>query len=243
MFRHSLGFVCLLAVGVSATPTAAQHSAAKTSLATSDQFAQDACTETLFVISGSTESDRKFACSGARQAAALLGRCGVSLKRPMRLEISEQINHPFGRPVLGFFDVTQEKVLVRSSHNVSAIASKTPFAAVTLPEFYASIVAHEVVHGILHQNSQTHVLSHTAGEYLAYALQIDSLPANARRAFLHSFPTGGSTADLLFSDLMLSLDPYLFAARAYEHFSIFQDRCGLVKALLKGDVSFIVATY
>jgi hypothetical protein len=42
---------------------------------------------------------------------------------------------------------------------------------------------------------------------------------------------------------MLSLDPYLFAARAYEHFSFFQDRCGLVKALLKGEVSFIAATY
>ena len=243
MLRRSLGFGCLLAVAVSATPTTAQHSAAIAHFPTiSDQTVQATCTEGLIVISGPAEDDRKLACSGARQAVQLLSHCGISLHRPLRVEIAEQIDHPFGRPVLGFFDVMEEKVLVRSSQRVATITSNTPFAAVSLQEFYTSIVAHEVVHGILHQNSERHVFSHTAGEYLAYAVQIESLPANARRAFLLSFPSGASTDDLLFSDIMLSLDPYLFAARAYEHFSA-QDRCGLVKALLGGEVSFIAATH
>ena len=242
MLRQLLCFGCLLAVALSTTPTTAQHSAAITHLpAISD--AVTTCTGGSIVISGPAEGDRKLACSGARQAVELLGRCGFSHHRPLRLEIAEQINHPFGRPVLGFFDAVEEKVLVRSSQSVATIVSNTLFAAVSLREFYASIVAHEVVHGILHQNSERHVLSHTASEYLAYALQVESLPDNARRAFLLSFPNGASANDLLLSDLMLSLDPYLFAARAYEHFSSFKDRCGLMKALLDGEVSFVAATY
>ena len=118
--RPSLGFVCLLGVIVSATPTTAQHSAIF------DQVAQATCTETLIVISGPRESDRNFACSGARQAVELLGRCGVSLKRPIRIEIADQINHPFARSVLGFFDATEEKVLVRSSQNVGTIVDNCP---------------------------------------------------------------------------------------------------------------------
>jgi hypothetical protein len=244
VLRSSIPFVCLLAVAVSATPAAAQDSAPPTGLfAPTDQIAQAACAQLPIVISGPVEDDRKLACLGAHLAIDLLGRCDILLHRPLRLEIAEQIVHPLGRPVLALFDVVKERILVRSSQRVAGLVSNTPFAAVSPREFYVSIVVHEVVHGVLQQSSEGRLLSHIANEYLAYALQIESLPANARRAFLLSFPNGPSTADLLFSDVMLSLDPYLFAARAYEHFSAFADRCGLVKSLLDGDPSFIAVTY
>ena len=189
MLRTSLPFVCLLAATVSATPAAAQVSAPQTGLsAPTDQIAQAACAQSTIVISGPVEDDRKLACSGAHLAIELLGRCGISLHRPLRLEIAEQIVHPFGRPVLAFFDVAEERILVRSSQRVAAAVSNTPFAAVSPREFYVSIVVHEAVHGVLQQNSEGSLLSHIANEYLAYALQIESLPANARRAFLLSFP-------------------------------------------------------
>ena len=97
MVRHSLCFASLLAIAVSATPPTAQHSAAITYLPTPlEQAAEAACTEGLIVISGAAEGDRKLACSGARQTVELLGHCGISLHRPLRLEIAEQIDHPFG---------------------------------------------------------------------------------------------------------------------------------------------------
>ena len=108
MLRNLLCSGCLLAVAVSTTPIIAQHSAAITHLPTmSDQAPLAACTDARILISGPAEGDRKLACEGARQAVELLGRCGVSLHRPLRLEIAEQINHPFGRPVLGFFDAME----------------------------------------------------------------------------------------------------------------------------------------
>ena len=127
MLRSSLPFVCLLAVAASATPAAAQHSAPLTGLfSTTDQIAQAACAQSPIVISGPVEDDRKLACSGAHLAIELLGRCGFSLHRPLRLEIAEQIVHPFGRPVLAFFNVVEERILVRSSQRVAAAVRTRP---------------------------------------------------------------------------------------------------------------------
>ena len=194
MLRSSLPYACLFAVAASVAATAAQNGAPGTGFsAPTDQIAQAACAQSTIVISGPVEDDRKLACSGAHLAIELLGRCGISLHRPLRLEIAEQIVHPFGRPVLAFFNVAEERILVRSSRRVAAAVKNTPFAAVSPREFYVSIVVHEAVHSVLQQNSETHLLSHTANEYLTYALQIESLPASARRAFLLSFLFSSAT--------------------------------------------------
>jgi hypothetical protein len=41
---------------------------------------------------------------------------------------------------------------------------------------YASIFAHEVAHAVIHQNLDGRKLSFAAHEYLAYAVQLGTLP-------------------------------------------------------------------
>jgi hypothetical protein len=187
----------------------------------------------------SSAQERRLACSAAADAARLLGRCSIAPKRPLLVEVMSQVRHPFGGPIFGMFDIARERVLVTAQTNIPALVEDTPYAALPLQDFYKSLIVHEIVHGIMHQNLQRKVETHAAYEYPAYALQLESLPEDVRATFLQSFDQAALRSNTLFSDSVLFFDPYFFAASAYQHYKGAPDACGLLTGLLSGDVAFI----
>jgi hypothetical protein len=92
----------------------------------------------------------------------------------------------------------------------------------------------------MHQNLRRPLASHAEAEYPAYALQIESLPANVRDGFLQSFDQTTAKAEtFVFNDIILSVDPFFFAARAYGHFTALGNGCGHLRALLDGEARFL----
>jgi hypothetical protein len=150
-----------------------------------------------------------------------------------------EVRHPFSGAIFGLFDTKQERVLVTQEANIPALAEGTPYAMLPQRDFYRSLIIHEVVHGVMHQNLKRPVSTHAAYEYPAYALQIESLAPNVRDTFLQSFDQRAIKANSIFGDSILLFDPYFFAARAYEHFKASADGCANLAAILQGEVSFI----
>jgi Family of unknown function (DUF6639) len=144
--------------------------------------------------------------------------------------------------IFGLFDTKQDKVLVTQEANIPSLVNDTPYAKLPQRDFYRSLIVHEVIHGVMHQNMKRPAASHAAYEYPAYALQIESLAPNVREQFLQSFEQDAIRADAIFNDSILLLDPFFFAAQAYRHFKAAGDGCAHLNALLEGEVSFIVAT-
>lgn len=193
-------------------------------------------------VTAAFSDQRHLACAAANQALELLGRCGISLHRPLRVEIMSEIRHPFSRDLIfGFFDTKRERVLVTEEANVASLVKGTPYAELPQRAFYRSLIVHEVVHGVMHQNLKRQPTSHAADEYPAYALQIASLPADVRDKFLQSIPSRARPGELVLNDAILFFDPFFFAAQAYEHFQASGDGCVHLTALLGGDVAFIPA--
>jgi hypothetical protein len=149
------------------------------------------------------------------------------------------VRHPFGGQILGHFHTKREIVFVTEPASVPALVDGTPYAGLPPAAFYSSVIVHEVVHGILHQNLARPATSDAAYEYPAYALQIESLPPEVRAQFLGAFEPQESGRTSLFSDSILFFDPYFFAARAYGHFNASADGCKGLRALLQGEVDFI----
>ncbi len=107
-------------------------------------------------------------------------------------------------------------------------------------DFYRSLIVHEVIHVVMHQNLKRPAVTHAAYEYPAYALQIESLAPDVRDAFLRSFDQAAIEAEaIMFNDPVLFFDPYFFAARAYHHFKTSANGCAHLTALLEGQVDFI----
>ena len=204
--------------------------------------APERCPAAAVDVSAASADERRLACSAASHALELLGQCGIALSRPLRVQIMSEVRHPLSRePIFGFFDTKHERVLVAEEANVASLVKDTPYAQLPLRAFYRSLIVHEVVHGVMHQNLKRQPTSHSAHEYPAYALQIASLPSDVRDSFLRSVPNRARPGEFMFNDAILFFDPFFFAAQAYEHFQASGDGCAHLTALLGGDVTFIPA--
>jgi hypothetical protein len=194
-------------------------------------------------ITATSPEERRLACSAASDAIQLLGRCGVPVRRPLQVHIMSEVRHPFGGSIFGLFDIKQDKVLVTQEANIPALVKDTPYAKLPQRDFYRSLIVHEVVHGIMHQNLKRPATSRSAYEYPAYALQIESLTPSVREQFLQSFEDDATKADVVFNDTILMFDPFFFAAQAYQHFKTADNGCAHLGALLDGEVPFILTSH
>jgi hypothetical protein len=199
------------------------------------------CSTTPVVVTAASSEQRALVCSAAKEALQLLGRCEISGRRPLHVEIMSEVRHPFSGAIFGLFDTKQNKVLVTQEANIPSLVNDTPYAKLPQRDFYRSLIVHEVIHGVMHQNLKRPASSHAAYEYPAYALQIESLTPSVREQFLQSFEQDAIRADTIFNDTILMFDPFFFAAQAYRHFKAVGDNgCAHLNALLDGEVPFIL---
>jgi hypothetical protein len=214
---------------------------ASTLRAFAEEPATGRCANGIIETDAESASEHDLACFAATDALALLARCHISPRRPVRVHIAGEVRHPFGGPIFGLFDKKQETVLVTRRANLPALVKGTPYAALPQVDFYRSVIVHEVVHGVLHQSLKRPPATHAGYEYPAYALQIESLPSAAREMFLRSFDQAAMKSEIIFADSILFFDPFYFAARAYEHFTRSRDKCAALRALLDGEAAFIAS--
>jgi hypothetical protein len=197
------------------------------------------CSGTLVDVTASSPDERRLACSAGNYAIQLLNRCGISLRRPLHVQIMSEVRRPFGGAIFGLFDPKQERVLVTQEANIPSLVKGTPYAKLPQRDFYKSLIVHEFIHGVMHQNLKRPAASYAAYEYPAYALQIESLAPHVRDTFLQSFDQTTIEGIFIFNDPVLFFDPYYFAARAYHHFKASANGCAHLTALLEGEVAFI----
>ena len=212
--------------------------------AASPEASPERCPQATVDVTASSVDQRRLACSAAADALVLLARCSITVQKPLQVHIVSEVRHPFSGPIFGLFDPKNEKVLVTQFENIPILVSGTNYEDLPLPDFFRSLIVHEVVHGVMHQNLRRPAASHAAYEYPAYALQIETLPPKIRDKFLQSFDQAAIKGDsTLFSDAVLFFDPYFFAARAYHHFKASANGCAHLTGLLVGEVGFIATPH
>jgi hypothetical protein len=206
-------------------------------------IAGERCAGVPLEVTAPSLGERHLTCSAAGVALHLLGRCGITLHKPLHVHVVAEVRHPYSGVTFGLFDTKQERVLVTQEANVAGLVADTPYVRLPRREFYKSLVVHEVVHGVMHQNFTRQPSNRAVYEYPAYALQIASLPALLRYRFLQAIPNRSSSSEFALNDSILLFDPFFFAARAYQHYKASADACADLRTLLQGEVSFIPPTF
>jgi len=230
-----LGFLGLFG----ALQAQAQHAGGDQHFAATDLRAQVRCPEVPVDVIAASVDERRLVCSAVSEALQLLRHCEIFPRRPLVIQITDEVRHPFGRVIFGLFDPRDERIWITQFGTISSLVRGTPFSELPQRELYKSIVVHELVHGVMHQNAKRRAITRSAYEYPAYALQIASLTSSARDRFLQTIHNVASTGDFVFNDFILSMDPFFFAASAYEHFSASANGCAHLIALLEGEAAFI----
>jgi hypothetical protein len=204
-----------------------------------DLSGSERCSGILVDVTAASPDERRLACSAGNDAIQLLSRCGISVRRPLQVHIMSEVRRPIGEAIFGLFDPKQERIFITQEANIPSLVKDTPYAKLPQRDFYNSLIVHEFVHGVMHQNLKRPAASHAAYEYPAYALQIESLAPDVRNTFLQAFVETTLEGIFTFNDPILFFDPYYFAARAYHHFKGSANGCAHLTALLEGEVAFI----
>jgi hypothetical protein len=208
-------------------------------VATTNAPAEEMCSGTTVNVAAASAKEHRLSCSAAAEGLRLLSRCGIALQRPLQIEVVKELRHPIGGPISALFDAKQERILLTRYNDIHQLVLGTPYQGLPRPEYYKSLIVHEVVHAVMHQNLRYRPTSHAAHEYAAYTLQIESLSPPLREQFLRSANATAAPGDFLLNDFILFSAPALFAARAYKHFKASPDGCAHLNALLRGEVAFI----
>jgi hypothetical protein len=193
------------------------------------------CAAVPVEVAAATVDEHDLACAAAVEALERFADCGIYLQRPLRIRVGPQTPRTPGRDVLGYFDAADGGLYVREIDSIPALTEGTPFNQIAHRDFFKSMVVHELVHAVLHQNAGRRTISRAGHEYLAYAFQIDSLGSGARERFLATVGKRTSTDGFTFSDVLLDTNPFLFAAHAFEHLAAAQDRCANLAGVLEGE--------
>ena len=188
--------------------------------------------EHAIVVTGAHEDDRALICAGAQQALDLLARCEITPREAIHIRVQREVRHPLAGLIFGYYDLGARHIALAQLTSIPTLMQGTPYEGIPHRAFFQSLAVHEIVHSVMHQNLGQSAQNHAAYEYPAYALQIASLPAEARALFLRAFDGERIRKVAPFSDTILAFAPYFFAARAYEHYVGSPDGCGRLRALM-----------
>lgn len=188
--------------------------------------------EHAIVVTGANEDESILIRAGAQQALDLLARCRITPRQTIDIRVQEEIRHPLAGLIFGYYDLDARYIALAHFASIPGLMQGTPYEGIPHRDFFQSLAVHEVVHSVMHQNLKQSAQNQASYEYPAYALQIASLPVEARALFLKAFDSERIRKAAPFSDTILSFAPHVFAARAYEDFAGSSDGCERLRAIM-----------
>ena len=191
--------------------------------ATPAAAAERRCIGTNTTVNADSAHDAHLACAGAADAVGFLAQQGFTVDTVMQIDIRDIVFlHAQEKPsfrVLGQFDADLNLILVTSTAGQRQMAAEKPIFGVPYDEaLFRSVVAHEVAHAIAEDNFQMTEPSRLAHEYIAYIVQIATMPARLRYQVFdhHQVPAFDSEVEI--NPMVYGLNPDVFAVKSYLHF-------------------------
>lgn len=186
-----------------------------------------------------TEDEADLICRGIAAARDVLAHCGFTDVPRITVEAASSLIDGEGFDRRGEYLPASRRLRIRPL--AEFIATTPPsIAGVPAPHsvLYASVAAHEMSHAILAESAIGPDLPPTAHEYVAYTIQIATLPEEIRAAIDAKYPEPALVDLFVFSPFLLYGDPERFAVAAWRHFGEPDNGCGMIHRILAGKVRF-----
>ncbi len=119
-----------------------------------------------------------------------------------------------------------------------AIRQAGNFASMPIDVLFDSLLVHEISHALAYQSSLAPPRTTAEAEYIAYAMQLESLPADVRDDFVASHPVTQPVSLMGLNDIILSFSPEVFAVKAWTHFRTEGNGCEFIRSILEQKVNF-----
>ncbi|WP_424939618.1 DUF6639 family protein [Aliiroseovarius sp. S253] len=195
---------------------------------------QHACKEMAVEVSSGDRTTNREVCKAARIASKLFASCALpDLLRVVQLELVETL--PEGCNAQYHCGESRVEVLTPSamSHHRSKNGA---FSFVDDEVFFRSVVVHELAHAVMDPVPCPFDDCIVADEYIAYAMQVMSLPPSLQEKFGESPDAGQPISRDALSELMLFMSPDGFAQDVWAHLRQRPDACEYIGKVATRDI-------
>lgn len=191
--------------------------------------------ETGVLISAPNDKMVGHVCNAADLAIKFLGKYKLKPKRPIYIEIIEEVINQDGYKAFGSYNRQSDRILMMSLP--ALLQSSTSPKLYNMPfdeEHYIGALAHEITHAIFNHNSKNveETWNNAAQEYLAHATQLGVLPAQRREDIINSEDTGPWESGDEISVTYMGFNTTGFAVKSYLHLTQMTDPQSFIQILL-----------
>ena len=194
------------------------------------------CSNPNLTVSVPSSELRQEVCTAAELALEFLAGLGIQAKYPVRIVIVEQPLHNLTYSAYGCYDSRSDLVTVMSQQIIHKTSPSPKMFYQPLDQTqYRGIIAHEVAHALIQQNSKVLPLplGTAAQEYLATVTQLSIMPPAIRDYVIGTADVGPwESGDIITGDYM-AMAPARFAVKSYLHFRQLPDPAKFVDKLLR----------
>ena len=198
------------------------------------------CEMSLVSVDTSDERLHERVCEAVESAVPILERCQLTLKRPILISFSNELESA-DQVCFGLFHHGESQIellypeIFAEAHEQSAV-----WIAIPVDEHFNSIVIHELTHAYVDQAVTEGPTDSADWEYIAYAMQIESLSASTRDGFIANVGVTDPVAVEELGSMMLGFSPARFAAKSWLHFVAPENGCDFVGNILRGEQTLMM---
>ncbi|TYC62516.1 hypothetical protein FMN52_01805 [Marinobacter sp. BW6] len=182
--------------------------------------------------------DGDLACQAVGSTLAFMKSMGFHVDTRFTIEL---VDHPLrlhGSEVTGTYDSRHLYIEVPNFSQAQRVAGRhAPFGMFMSHEIWQSFIAHEVAHAVAQANFRLAKPGLAAHEYIAYVVQLATLPKETSEELLERFDNSPFRHERQINRVFLELDPEVFAVKAYRHYLAQPDPSEFFQRLLNRNLS------
>ncbi|MBJ3763032.1 hypothetical protein ILP92_09780 [Maribius pontilimi] len=199
--------------------------------------ASEVCPEIDVTAVADDPAVRRMICAAASEKAKALAACNIRVPTPLRITATTDL------PVdcAGLYDCQTKEILVATPDHLASIARPDRPLRFLSPDLeFASVIAHEMTHAAYDRVPCPFENCLATTEYLAYAMQIQTLPPAARAAVTSNFTYDRDISRDEINPVFLLMAPDKFSQKAWLHLSQRDAPCEFVDQIMRGNIHFDV---
>lgn len=179
-------------------------------------------------------------CDTVQRTITLLEQCGLQLSEPIDISILDDLPK-FGDNCFGYYECDGNHISLRSPVSIANVSAQSVLYTGLDPiVILNSLVAHEVAHAAFAQSTGEDAAFLANHEYVAYAVQMWSLPPLVRDEIVASFGQDEPVEPIRLNELVAVMAPEKFAALAWQHFNEPGHGCDFVQDLATGRATLAI---
>jgi hypothetical protein len=188
---------------------------------------------TITVTAGTTDHAVHL-CSVARAARSRLAACHMPQTAPIDIRIVTELPAQHAK-CMGLYHCDTEIIEILDLAGLRrSVSPSSAFARIPPEALQDSLVAHEMVHALIHQRLGADSGPPVQNEYIAYAMQLDLMSDPARQALLAARDIKAPIPPEGLNEIILLMAPDVFAIFSWHHFRQEGHGCTLIGKLLDG---------